>query len=188
MEGEREGQIQGDDRTEAQAEAHGEAATGTQPTANRAPDATGEQKIKMDESSPEKPPSQKLSMESIGKDNEEMPSAEEGAASSSRKAPDGQGSSRPQSSSSSARAKSSASGEIIFEAKKRKKRGELAAPDNAYTVTFTVSIAMAIPTGECVCVQCNLLCVYSMECCVLCKRISILLRSVILCVVGVLHV
>ena len=187
MEGEREGQIQGDDRTEAQAEAHREATTGTQPTANQASDATGEQKIKMDESSSEKPSSQKLSMENIGKDNEETPPAEEGAGSGSRKVPDGQGSSRPQSSSSSARAKSSASGEIIFEAKKKKKRGELAAPDDAYTVTFTVSIAMAIPTGERVCMQCNL-CVYSMECCVLCKRISVLPRSVVLCVVGVLHV
>ncbi|KAL8603356.1 hypothetical protein ACOMHN_039719 [Nucella lapillus] len=101
-----------------------------------------------DEATSEKPPSQ----QQTETENEDTPTnipttamAEEGAGGgqSSREMPT---SSRPHSSNSSARAKSSASGEIVFEAKKKKKRGGSAAPDDAYTVTFTVSIAMAIPT------------------------------------------
>ena len=86
-------------------------------------DSDNEQKIKMDESSSEK--------------NADIKTPEPGPQSS-----------RPGSTTSSHRAKSSASGEIVFEAKKKKKRGGSAAvEDDAYTVTFTVSIAMAIPTG-----------------------------------------
>ena len=108
----------------------------TQVAATQASDSDNEHKIKIDEASSEKLANQKTI-------------AEEGDGQSSRRSPDGQVSSRPHSSQSSARAKSNASGEIVFEAKKKKKRGGSAAPDDAYTVTFTVSIAMAVPTGKC---------------------------------------
>ena len=147
MEGEREGQAQGEAQAEAQgeaqgeaqaeaqAEAQGEASTDTQPAAAQLSESTSESKIRIDENGSDK----------TGTETEETPPLEEGAGLSASKTPD---TSRPHSSSSSARAKSSTSGEIIFEAKKKKKRGGSAAPDDAYTVTFTVSISMAIPTGE----------------------------------------
>lgn len=47
----------------------------------------------------------------------------------------------------SSRPKSSSSGEIMFEAKRRRRK--VASGPNAHTVTFTVNIAMAIPTGQC---------------------------------------
>ncbi|XP_070192982.1 uncharacterized protein [Littorina saxatilis] len=142
--------MEGEER-EGQAQAPGEggeeassAAAETQPAATQGTDSDNEQKIKLDEESQEKPASQK-----VGSEAEEGSPAEEGAGISARKTPDGIGSSRPHSSASGARVKSSASGEIVFEAKKKKsKRGDSAAPDDAYTVTFTVSIAVAIPTED----------------------------------------
>lgn len=101
---------------------------------------SSEQKIKIDESSSEKPSRDKLDT-----DSEETPRVSDGAGVTPRKT-DASGS-RPQSQISTGRAKSSLSGDIVFEAKKKKKKSETSG-DDAHTVTFTVSIAMAVPTGE----------------------------------------
>jgi hypothetical protein len=104
-------------------------------------DSDSERKIQADEYSTEKSKQER---------EEDWKTLEDG------KTQEGPNSSRPDSTSSSTRVKSSASGEITFEAKKKKKkRGGSAAEDDAYVVTFTVSIAIAIPTGKtlitCVC-------------------------------------
>ncbi|XP_076468773.1 uncharacterized protein LOC143299450 isoform X2 [Babylonia areolata] len=163
MEEEREGQTQGGEEEEGAPPQQQQPQPPPQPptsddrqaAATQACDSDNEQKIKMDEASSEKQqqlPSSNQPMTEAENENENpsLPAAEEGGeGQSARKTPEEMpGSSRPHSSTSSARAKSSGSGEIIFEAKKKKKRGGSAAPDDAYTVTFTVSIAMAIPTVE----------------------------------------
>ena len=50
---------------------------------------------------------------------------------------------------SAGRPKSTASSEIVFEAKRRKRKGTPSTqPDDGHEVTFTVTIAMAVPTGN----------------------------------------
>ena len=49
----------------------------------------------------------------------------------------------------SGRPKSTASSDIVFEARKKKRKGTpTSSSEDGHDVTFTVTIAMAVPTGE----------------------------------------
>lgn len=104
-----------------------------------APEYDNEHKIKNDAAQ-----SEKLSVDSNQKDS----TAKEGDESTLNSA-NGEGVGHAlHSSASGNRDKSNLNGEIVFEAKKKKSKiSDLTAPDS-YSVTFTVSIAMATPTGE----------------------------------------
>lgn len=99
-------------------------------------------KIKMDDGCSEKSFIQKTEA-----DKEDAPPTEEGGRQDGIKTPEAPKSSQPHSTVSSPRVKSSASGEIVFEAKKKKSKLLDTSTPDTHTVTFSVNIAMAIPTG-----------------------------------------
>ncbi|XP_025106751.1 uncharacterized protein LOC112571726 isoform X2 [Pomacea canaliculata] len=100
-------------------------------------------KIKMDDGCSEKSFIQKTEA-----DKEDAPPTEEEGRQDGIKTPEAPKSSQPHSTVSSPRVKSSASGEIVFEAKKKKSKLLDTSTPDTHTVTFSVNIAMAIPTEE----------------------------------------
>ncbi|KAL3851656.1 hypothetical protein ACJMK2_015385 [Sinanodonta woodiana] len=105
------------------------------PTQRDLMDSDGETKIKIDEKDTEKEDKNGQMVEDLGDGQGSQPP--------SRQSPLG----RPQSTDSSGRPKSSNSGSVMFEAKPRKK-GKGNVFIDGHQVTFTVTISMAIPTGN----------------------------------------